>query len=980
MTKFECPACKTPALSYQGYRTHLRLSQNPACQQLFHLLHSYVPSDSSDSDELTEPEDNPDNDVHPVTFEGDYFGSSYTPEDFGQSQDAEETVANCQGSLPDLNLDSDSSDEEEYNTDIDAAEQAILEVLPETSRGAPALTPYQDNGDEQSGVEEFSSSSIRRQAIDERLRNAIHIEKFPSALAGAPIHQRRQDNDLRYQADVSDETNNLYAPCSSRLEWEFVRWAKLRGPGATAMTELLKIDGFSERLGLSFTTNNGLNTLIDTLPDRPRFCREEILIAGHSFEFYYRNIIDCIKALWGDPEFAPYLVFAPERHYQDREKEVRLYHEMHTGDWWWEIQEEFEKSHSGATIIPVIISSDKTQVTLFRNKTAYPVYMTIGNLPKFIRRKPSRYAQILIAYLPTTKLTQIKVKASRRRILANLFHTCMSFVINPLIPAGKDGMNLSSGDGAVRRGFPIFAGFVGDYPEQLLVTARKNSECPVGDAERDELGDLDSECIPRDIVPLRQALRSVKNGYDAFYKACSAAGIKPVQNVFWLNLPHTNIHLCITPDVLHQLFQGTEHAQICQLMLGIVIDMRLPNGLSSDRLIHAVRSVLDFLYLAQYPVHSTETLKSLDNVLQRFHDNKQIFVDLGIRQHFNIPKIHYCKHYTSFIKRLGTTDNYSTEYTERLHIDTTKDAYAATNRKDEFRQMTVWLERKEKVAQHDHYIQRRLEGTTIPSTFDLVMMRHPPVLVPHRELLMSKHPSVASVTFSRLLSAYGTKDFEYCLTEYVVKAQAPDHHFTAASLRVAIDRIGFVPFYKVAVYHRIKFTEHDPYSTTRSTEFVADAIHVEPERKDKYGRPVPGRFDTVLIKVNSNNDFSGVKGYRVGQVRCVFTLPKAALKEWFPLPHVQPAKYLVYIDWFTQFKHGPEPNHLMYKVCHAFRPGEDARLASVVPVENIHQSVHLYPKFGPVAPQEWKSSNVLDYCDTFFLNDFLDRSTYATVY
>src|SRR6202041_763924 len=42
---------------------------------------------------------------------------------------------------------------------------------------------------------------------------------------------------------------------------------------------------------------------------------------------------------------------------------------------------------SGATIIPIIISSDKTQLTLFRNKSAYPVYMTIGNIPKDICRK-----------------------------------------------------------------------------------------------------------------------------------------------------------------------------------------------------------------------------------------------------------------------------------------------------------------------------------------------------------------------------------------------------------------------------------------------------------------------------------------------------------------------------------------------------------------------------------------------------------------
>jgi hypothetical protein len=44
-----------------------------------------------------------------------------------------------------------------------------------------------------------------------------------------------------------------------------------------------------------------------------------------------------------------------------------------------------------------------------------------------------------------------------------------------------------------------------------------------------------------------------------------------------------------------------------------------------------------------------------------------------------------------------TLDNCNTENTERLHIDLAKDAYQSTNRKNEFSQMTLWLERKEKI-------------------------------------------------------------------------------------------------------------------------------------------------------------------------------------------------------------------------------------------------------------------------------------------
>ncbi|KAG2129848.1 uncharacterized protein EDB93DRAFT_1256052 [Suillus bovinus] len=90
-----------------------------------------------------------------------------------------------------------------------------------------------------------------------------------------------------------------------------------------------------------------------------------------------------------------------------------LTREMHTGRWWWDTQKKLEKDKPGATIIPILLSSDKTQVTMFRNKAAYPIYMTIGNIPKEIWQQPSHNAQILVGYLPTTKLKHISNKVAR---------------------------------------------------------------------------------------------------------------------------------------------------------------------------------------------------------------------------------------------------------------------------------------------------------------------------------------------------------------------------------------------------------------------------------------------------------------------------------------------------------------------------------------------------------------------------------------
>src|SRR6267378_658653 len=94
-----------------------------------------------------------------------------------------------------------------------------------------------------------------------------------------------------------------------------------------------------EKLNLSYKNSRELNKIIDEkLPGRPKFVRNEVVVAGEAFELYSRDVIECIKGLFGDPDFAPYLVFEPERHYADADKTVRLYHDMHTGRWWWATQ------------------------------------------------------------------------------------------------------------------------------------------------------------------------------------------------------------------------------------------------------------------------------------------------------------------------------------------------------------------------------------------------------------------------------------------------------------------------------------------------------------------------------------------------------------------------------------------------------------------------------------------------------------------
>ena len=88
--------------------------------------------------------------------------------------------------------------------------------------------------------------------------------------------------------------------------------------------------------------------------------------------------------------------------------------------------------------------------------------------------------------------------------------------------------------------------------------------------------------------------------------------------------------------------------------------------------------------------------------------------------------------------------------------------------------------------------------------------------------------------------------------------------------------------------------------------------------------------------------------------------------------------HLAYVEWFTKFT-TPGADHGMYKISRALSRDRERRV-SIIPIDVFERSCHLIPEFGPVAPRNWTSSNVLDECGSFFVNPFVDRNTYKLLY
>ncbi|KAF8975663.1 hypothetical protein BDQ17DRAFT_1395239 [Cyathus striatus] len=681
------------------------------------------------------------------------------------------------------------------------------------------------------------------------------------------------ENDTAIQVDQQGDHYGDYADYPIQLEWDIAKWAKLQGSSSNVFDQLIQIDGVIDKLGLSFHSSSELNQRIDDdLPGCPHFVWKEICIGNEICDVYFQDIIDCVKALLGDPNFAPYLVFEPEKHYTDDSETTRMYHDMHTERWWWEKQKQLEVKTPGSTIT---------------------------------HQKPSARAYVLLGHLSTTHLEGVTNKSSQWHMLANLYHACMSTILKPLETLGEKGFQMTTADGCLQCMHPLFAVFIADYPEQVLTICVYYGDCPTCPAIKPELEDFDSD------VSSYYVLDSFDVNAAVFLQTCQESQVKS-------NLPYVNVYQSISPDILHQLHQAWIVKAFGETEIDAHYYIPLPHGILSARLVHCV---------PQYPIHTDKTLTLLEQSLD-----------------YNLPKLHFAEDYVKKIKLFGTTDNYNTEYTEQLHIDLAKEAYRASNHKDEFKQMTRWLERKENIYHHEQYIAWCISGKPVPKVYEW----QPPGLELDRTMHLSKFPSAHKVSLDALEIEYGAIDFRNAFANSIKKELWGVH----MSLK------------NYWVWHCIKYQRTDQYT---GNILVSDSIQAHPISHTKTSY-IPGQFDTALIQKELSKSYHAI-GAWIGLRPSI----PGRLIQHFPFPHVlYNPEHLAYVEYIPD---EPHPNHLMYKIS----PKKDKdgdRLGEIISVERIQRSVHLFPKFGSFAPVQWTSSTVLDLCDTFFINSFTDKHLY----
>ncbi|KAF7323509.1 hypothetical protein MKEN_00570500 [Mycena kentingensis (nom. inval.)] len=749
----------------------------------------------------------------------------------------------------------------------------------------------------------------------------VHIQQYPAERRAGERKRRVTETEYEAQLRRSRESGGQpWGPWASMDEWDLGRWIMSAGLSQAKIDEFLHLKIVRDKLALSFKTTRAFLKKIDQLPCGPAWCCTPHDVPGPErdengeprsieyLELWHRNILECIATLIGNPALAEHTSYEPIRIFRERDGTNREYDEMWTGTWWWDTQGALG---DGATIIPIILSSDKTQLSTFAgDKQAWPVYITIGNISKEIRRQPSAHATMLLGYIPIPKLNHFP-KSQRQFVAYQVFHDCMRTMVKPLVRAGQRGCRY---------------GVLGPLDERGSTTP----------------------------YPLRtqtstlNAMSAMSLGIDSSeFERLKLRPVKP----YWEDLPYCDIHAAMTPDLLHQLHKGvfadhvskwatqamngsedgrkkeldarfrslprhptlrhfsngtsvikqwtgSEYRNLSKVFLGAIHDAVDPD------VVAATRHLLDFMSYAHFEVHTDESLDAMDASLHAMHSYLPIFEQLGIREHFDISKLHNIWHTAPSIRSRGTADGFNTEHFERLHIDLAKNGYRASNRRDYTRQMTRWLTRQEAVHHFSRYLESAVPGYRpghgfVPSAAAAAESVEDEEEEAEEEEEMTeeeqehrttytiaKRPAYANLSAEVIETRFGVRDFLYYVEEFIEKRDIPQltplsttsrfHGFKQATLHL--------PSFRAAPSHSLD-TIHAILPTAGSLSNAG------------IKRGSAAKFSTVLVRVGEHNWKEGpLSGLRAAHIKLIFRLPEEVADLEHPL---------VYVHWFTPFRADP---------------------------------------------------------------------------
>ncbi|KAI5996903.1 hypothetical protein F5J12DRAFT_907013 [Pisolithus orientalis] len=316
---------------------------------------------------------------------------------------------------------------------------------------------------------------------------------------------------------------------------------------------------------------------------------------------------------------------------------------------------------AGATLVPIILGSDKTTFSIATGQTDYYLlYLSIGNVCNTTCHAHCD-AVVLIGFLAMLKMTREHANTQVfHKFKKQLFHSLLAHILQSLGPV----MTVLE---------TVLFACIADYEEQVLLSCIVCKWCPKCLAHWENLDEdalwhhhKHTELISRELGPLTL--------WDEY-------GIDRDIVPFTIRFPHADIQRMLFPDILHQLIKGGFKDHLVDWVERYILQPL--KAMSCRMSVHTFCAFLEFCYL---------------DALAHFHSYCEVFWNAQVVTTFSLPWQHAMKHYPYLICQFGALNGLCSSITKSKHIKAVKWPYQHTNHFQALGQMLVINQRLDKFA------------------------------------------------------------------------------------------------------------------------------------------------------------------------------------------------------------------------------------------------------------------------------------------
>jgi hypothetical protein len=150
-------------------------------------------------------------------------------------------------------------------------------------------------------------------------------------------------------------------------------------------------------------------------------------------------------------------------------------------------------------------------------------------------------------------------------------------------------------------------------------------------------------------------------------------------------------------------FKGPHEGLLIQFFICILTgrwQVYLPalSGHVPPQMVRCLAAFLEFCYLVRRESINEETMDQIDRALARFHNEREIFKETGVRIDFNLPRQHSLVHYRRNIQLFGAPNGLCSSITESKHIKAVKEPWRRSSHYEALGQMLVTNQRIDKLS------------------------------------------------------------------------------------------------------------------------------------------------------------------------------------------------------------------------------------------------------------------------------------------